>query len=151
MFCEKCGKEMINGRCPFCGNIAGAPSANQQTAPANPDEVRSLPAFILGLIGAIFGMLGGICTTMCGGIVSSSFGNTAFIFIFGGSVAALIGACLCLKKAKLGSIVMSIGTVLVIWRAWFGGGAEFMTVIGSVLMLTGCIIGLVSAFAIKRK
>ncbi len=146
MFCEKCGKELENGKCPVCGENS-TPNA-QPTVSTNKPKLRCLPSFILGLLGSIFGLMGGICTTMC------SFGsssNSAFFFIFVGSLVGLVGACLCLSKAKIGSILETVAALMIIYRAYFGGGSDFMTVIALLLLLSGGIIGLVYSFIIKRK
>lgn len=147
MFCKKCGKE-IDGNmrfCPYCQE----PTTNVQVnAPEQKTaQLRCLPSFILGLIGSIFGILGGVCTTMCT-IGKSS--NDAFLLIVGGSVIALIGACLCLNKAKLGSVLEVIGTLMIIFRA-FSHGAEFMTVFAIVFLVLASLIGVVYSFFIKSK
>ena len=144
MFCKKFGGEIQEGTvfCPGCGQ----PVVEKQETPHN--KSRCLPSFILGLIGSIFGLFGGICTTMC------SFGsssNNAFLFIFGGSLVGLIGACLCLNKAKIGAILEIVAALMIIYRAYFKGGSDFMTVIALLFLLFGGIIGLVYTFLIKRK
>lgn len=147
MFCKKCGQE-IEGGVQFCPNCGNPSSESQELTLKKEEKLRCLPSFILGLIGSLFGMFGGICTTMC------SFGsssNNAFFLIVGGSLIGLIGACLCLNKAKLGSILETAGALMIIYRAYFKGGSDFMTVIALVLLLLGGIVGLVYAFLIKRK
>ena len=42
-------------------NYSGSGAPNNGAGPGQ----RSLPAFIVGLIGSILGMLGGLCTSMC--------------------------------------------------------------------------------------
>ncbi len=146
MFCEKCGKELENGQCPNCGN--NVQMVYQQPTPESKPKDRCLTSFILGLIGATFGLFGGICTTMCS---LGSASNSAFIFIFGGSLIGLGGACLCLNKSKIGSILETVAALLLIYRAFFGGGSDFMTVIAILFLLSGGLIGLVCSFLIKRK
>lgn len=148
MFCKNCGKEIENGIevCPNCGQSVA--SEIQTKTSEDKSKLRCLPSFILGLIGSVFGLMGGICTTMC------SFGsssNNAFFFIFVGSLVGLIGACLCLNKARVGSVLETVAALMIIYRAFFKGGSDFMTVIALLLLLSGGIIGLFYSFVIKRK
>ena len=149
MFCKNCGNQLNDGA-QFCTNCGT--SVNGGTAPATENNSQKcLPAFILGLIGSIFGIFGGLCTTMCAGLVSSSGGNSAFILIFGGAIVGLIGACLCLNKAKIGSVLELVAAIMMIICAFGITGADFMTVIALLLLLVGGLIGAVYAFLIKRK
>ena len=149
MYCKKCGNQLKEGA-QFCGNcgssISGSVIPSKQENPQ-----KCLPAFILGLIGSIFGIFGGICTTMCVSAISSSHGNSAFILIFGGAIVGLIGACLCLNKTGIGSILELISAIMMIICAYTISGSDFMTVIALLLMLVAGIIGAVYAFVIKRK
>ncbi len=104
---------------------------------------RSLPAFILGLIGSIFGILGGFCTTACASIFSS--GTAPLIMIFGGSIVGLVGACMCLNKAKIGSILQILAAVSIFICAYTISGADLMTVLGMLLLAAGGLIGFVSS------
>lgn len=147
MFCNNCGKEIKEETqfCPYCGaSLATKEVVNDY--PAVKGKSVCLPSFILGLIGSLFGIFGGICTTMCS--VFSS--NSAFIWIVGGSLVGLVGACLCLSKSKLGSVLELIGALMIIVRA-YGGGADFMTVIALIFLLFGGLIGVVYSFIIKKK
>lgn len=148
MFCNNCGTKLPDDarHCPNCGKEIGA--SIKSTKVNDEKKMRCLPSFILGLIGSIFGMMGGFCTTLC------SFGsssNNAFFFIFVGSVVGLIGACLCLSKAKVGSVLETVAALMIIYRAYFKGGSDLMTVFALLLLLFGGIIGLVYSFIIKRK
>lgn len=156
MYCKKCGKEIDEGK-PFCSHC-GAPVsetpavANTPAASAAPDTpaknaCRCLPSFILGLIGGLFGMFGGICTTMCS---MGSAGNSAFVFIFLGALVGLIGACLCFTKAKIGSVLEAVSAILMIVRAFSHSGATFSVVIGLLFMSAAAIVGIVYSFLIKR-
>lgn len=147
MFCEKCGAEISSNDkfCPGCGS----PVQVVSVAPPQEENMRCLPAFILGLGGSIFGMFGGICTTMCS--MSSRAGNSAFFMIFVGAIIGLIGACMCLKKPRTGSLLEALSAILMIIRAYSGSGATFSVVIGILFMLAGAIIGIIYAFVIKRK
>lgn len=109
---------------------------------------RSLPAFIIGLIGSILGMMGGLCTSMCD---FRTGGNAPFILIFGGAVVGLIGSCMCLNKAKTGSILQLVGALMMIICAYGITGAEFMSIFGFVLLLTGGIIGLIQSYFVKPR
>lgn len=146
MKCTKCGKENDNSS-TFCGSCGSSLfSDTQNNTPKSTSDDRCLPSFILGLIGSIFGILGGICTTMCSAFDS----NGAFIMIVGGSTIGLIGACQCLKRAKIGSVLELVGVVMIIMRA-FTAGAEFITVIGMIFLALAALIGLGHTFLSKRK
>ncbi len=149
MYCNKCGNEVKEGEqfCQKCGSKVNEGNSLQNQK--NPQ--KCLPAFILGLIGSIFGIFGGLCTTMCVGIASSSLGNSAFILIFGGAIIGLIGACLCLNKVKIGSIMELASALMMIICAYAITGADIMTIIALLLLLVGGVIGAVYGFVIKRK
>lgn len=110
--------------------------------------VKCLPSFILGLIGGICGIFGGFCTTMCdvfGG------GNAPFLLIFCGSIIGLIGACLCLSKARIGSLLELVSGIMIMICAYGITGSGMMSVIAMLMFLFGGIIGIVYSFIIKRK
>lgn len=167
MYCKNCGKEITEHTkyCDNCGCSTDAKSNNLNTEHKQTDiseeKVRNkcLPAFILGLIASIFGMLGGLCMTMCTGAIegissslypSNSLANLAstfaFIFIFCGSIVGLIGACLCLNKVLKGSILQIVAALMIIIYAYGMAGAEFMTILSMLLFLAGGIIGIVFWF-----
>lgn len=145
MYCKKCGNELKEGE-QFCGKCGANASGTIISQEKN--QTKCLPAFILGLIGSIFGIFGGLCTTMC--LSLSSRGDAAFILIFGGAIVGLIGACLCLNKPKIGSVLELVSALMMIICAFGITGSDFMTVIAFLLMLVGGIIGAVYAFIIKR-
>lgn len=143
-FCSNCGKKLSEDEkfCMVCGknqqeNIVGDTHYANRT-PDNKDKF--LPSFILGLIASIFGIFGGLCVTMCSSIYSS--GMEAFIFIIGGSVVGLIGACKCLSNAKIGSILELIGAIMITICAFGITGADGQTVIALVLFYISGAIGL---------
>lgn len=131
----------------YQNNGGYGPGPGYQNNAPDPGQ-RSLPAFIVGLLGSIMGMLGGICTSMCD---LKTGGNASFILIFGGAVVGLIGACMCLNKAKTGSVLELIGAVMMIICAYGITGADIMSIFGFVLLLTGGIIGAVQAYFVKPK
>ena len=147
MKCTYCGHENSNdtSTCTHCGKALT--TCVSTDSPKNEAKLRCLPSFILGIAGSLLGILGGICTTMC----SMGNSNSAFFLIVGGSLIGLIGACLCLNKAKLGSILEMVGAIMIIYRAYFRGGSDFLTVIALLFLLFAGLIGLVYAFIIKRK
>ena len=144
MICKKCGK-ILEDSTQFCDNCGTSTTSSAKT---KNETIKCLPSFILGLIGSILGMFGGLCTTMCDVLGG---GNAPFLFIFGGSVIGLIGACMCLSKARLGSVLELIGSLMIIYCAFFKTGSGIMTVFGLVLLLAGGLIGVVYSFIIKRK
>ncbi|MDD6251924.1 MAG: zinc-ribbon domain-containing protein [Oscillospiraceae bacterium] len=160
MYCKKCGNELTESE-QFCGKCGANAKESINKSEKNAKEsintsdkkgsMKCLPAFILGLIGSIFGIFGGLCTTMCSGVVSSSRGNAAFILIFLGAIVGLIGACLCMNKPKIGSILELASAIMMIICAFGISGSDFMTVIALLLLLAGGIIGAVYSFLLKRK
>lgn len=167
MFCPNCGNEIPDGAqfCGKCGcstngkvdNPQNTPNYNKQynTAPHNntpavSHEDRFLPAFILGLIGGIFGIFGGYCTTLCT-CYSARSSNAAFFLIFCGSILGLIGACLCLKKALIGSIIELAAAIMIIICAYGISGSEFMTILALLLFLAGGITGIIFSVINRRK
>lgn len=181
MFCSQCGSKMDDNAkfCPVCGKQVIRPGKNydrngqnsrsdsnmhyEDTGSQNNNAIlrdengktdikqeqhRCLPAFIIGLIGSIMGLFGGLCMSMCD---LATGGIAPFLLIFGGSVVGLIGACLCMSKAKTGSILELIGSVMIIICAFGITGAEFMSVFAMVLLLVGGLVGVVDSFFIKHK
>lgn len=167
MYCKNCGKEIPEHSkyCDKCGCSTDTQLNNLNTEHKQTDiseekaKNKCLPAFILGLIASIFGMLGGYCMTICTGACAgavSSFGpisssassasTFAFIFIFCGSIVGLIGACLCLNKVLTGSILQIVAALMIIIYAYGMVGAEFMTILSMLLFLAGGIIGIVYWF-----
>ena len=110
---------------------------------------RCLPSFILGLVASLFGIMGGLCTTMCDSLISN--GVAPFVLIVGGSVIGLVGACLCMNKAKIGSILQFVAAILIIICAYGVTGAELMTIIAMILFVISGIVGVIFAFVINRK
>ncbi len=90
---------------------------------------------------------GGLCTSMCD---FRTGGNASFVLIFGGAVVGLIGSCMCLNKARTGSVLQLVGALMMIICAYGITGAEFMSIFGLILLLTGGIIGIVQSYFIKK-
>ncbi len=149
MYCKKCGKQLSEGE-EFCENC-GTSTKEIMIPQKKTDQEKCLPAFILGLIGSIFGILGGLFTTFLAGAFGGYRGDVAFILIFGGAIVGLIGACKCLNKLKSGSILELLSAIMMIICAYVISGSDCMTVIGLLCMLVGGIIGAIQAFIIKRK
>ena len=106
---------------------------------------KCLASFIIGLIGSIFGILGGLCTTMC----SCGGAGSAFILIFFGSIIGMIGTTLCLSKAKLGCILQIVAALMIIIQA-YTKGAEFMSIFAWILLMVAGIIGVVYCYFINK-
>ncbi|MBE6708552.1 MAG: zinc-ribbon domain-containing protein [Ruminococcaceae bacterium] len=147
-FCTNCGKQLSDGEafCSGCGkpvqSTAQSPvQANRMQTQTNPAKAEScVPAFVLGLIGAIFGLFGGMCVAACNSIGGNE--GAALFLIVGGSIVGLIGACMCFKRAKLGSVVELIGAVMMAICIFGVTGADFMSIIGMIMLAIGGLIGL---------
>lgn len=145
MNCYNCGNEVDEKKiyCPKCGVKLKKRSSEDEGK-----IEKCLPAFIVGLLGSIFGMLGGLCVSMCD---MSTGGNAPFVLIFGGSIVGMIGACKCLKNVRIGAFLQLLGALMIIICAYGITGADIMSVFGMVLLLAGGIIGLVDYYIIKKK
>lgn len=151
MKCSNCGAELKSGE-KYCTNCGAESKREEQycseLTEKNTKKIRFLPSFIVGLIGSIFGIFGGMCMTMCSSFYSSS--AKAFIFILGGSIVGMVGACECLKDTKKGSILELIGAVMIIICAYGITGAEFQTILALVLLLISGTMGLLYTFYKNR-
>lgn len=144
MYCEKCGKEIPteNGNiCPNCNTNNNVPNTSCS------NNKSFMPCFILGLIAGIFGILGGLCITMCYGVGSfTQTGNflsgMAALFILGGSILGLVGACQSLKKLKIGAAMQLIAGILIMICVLGFTGADFMTLLAMILFIVSGIFGL---------
>ena len=110
---------------------------------------KCLPSFVLGLIASIFGMFGGFCVSMCASFVGR--GDEALIFIFGGSIIGLVGACMCLKQARAGVILEGCATLAIIGCVFGYTGGDFMTILSMLLFVAATIVGAVMCFVLDRK
>ncbi len=162
-FCQKCGTQLDDDAvfCSGCGNNVTTPGVNNTYAnnaypnnaypnnafpnnayPNNTvvNKGRCVPAFIVGLIGSIFGLFGGMCVSAC-----YSFGNdevVPLILLVGGSLLGLIGACMCFSKAKVGSTLQLVAAILIAICVFGITGADFATLAGMLLLGVGGLVGL---------
>lgn len=163
-FCPKCGMQLQPGqnfcmRCNgqvgntgFVGNIgqsgySGNANPAENTAQSVNVKKKSngyIPAFVLGLIGSIFGLLGGICVSAC----YSFGGNDAvpMIMLIGGSLIGMLGACIGFKFARSGAILEITGTLLMAICAFTITGADIMTLLAIAMMGISGIIALIMSF-----
>lgn len=138
-YCGKCGNQIVDESvvCPCCGDRI------EDSCPNSVAAKGSLPAFILGLIGSIFGLFGGLCVFACLGIVGK--GAISLPLMVGGSVIGLIGACKCLKDAKKGSIMQFIAAAMIFICGIAFTGADAMSIIGMIVLTIGGIVGFVTS------
>lgn len=144
-FCQRCGKQIIDEAviCPYCGcptQMQANAYYNMQQAPA---KNRSIPGFVLGLIGAIFGLFGGICVSAL-----TSFGGNdeaAMILMIGGSLVGLVGSCLCFGKPKIGAILELAGAVMIAICAFGITGSDIAALMGMFLLAVGGLVGLLTS------
>ncbi len=116
---------------------------------------KSVPAFVLGLIGGIIGIVSGLCDSICATAESSveqilengsaeaaaSTGTLVLILAVGGAILGLVGACLCFKKAGTGAILELAAAAMVLISA-FVGSASFVTYIVIALFAIGGLVGM---------
>ncbi len=164
-YCTRCGKEIQDGGkfCPGCGAsmpqsyaqqpmmqqpYAQQPVMQQPMAQSTGKSSKgSIPAFVLGLIGAIFGLFGGLCVSACYSL--SGDDGVPLLLMVGGSVIGLIGACLCFNKAKIGSLLEILGAVMIAICAFGITGADFMSLVGMAMLAVGGIVGLLTSGTTK--
>ena len=141
-YCVKCGKELMDEAvvCQECG-------ATIERKPAKTKGNMCMPAFILGLIGAIFGLFGGICVSACYGFGGND--GAPMFFMIGGSLIGLIGSCMCFNKAKTGSILEIISAVMIAYCAFTITGADITSLVGMLLLAVGGVVGLVMSKSSK--
>ena len=142
-FCVHCGKELASDAsfCMNCGNVvsdqtAAGPSGTNKNA-ANQ---RCLPAFVVGLIGSIFGLFGGMCVSACYSLSGND--GVPMFFLVGGSLIGLIGSCMCFSKARLGAILQLVAAGMIAICAFGITGADVTTLMGMLLLGVGGVVGL---------
>lgn len=147
MRCKNCGYEINDGEkvCKNCGNKI----QQSETIHNQKETTRFLPSFILGLVASLFGISGGLCTTMCNSLYSS--GISPLLLIFGGSIVGLIGACKCLSNVKIGSIIELIAAVMMIICLYGITGGDVASVVSMLLFLVSGIIGIIYLYIVKKK
>lgn len=129
--CKNCNNSVADNAvvCPTCGCKLDV---------AN----RNVAAFVLGLIGSIFGLIGGLCVSACYSFIGSE--TTPMIMMVGGSILGLIGCCMCFSKAKIGSLLELAGAVLIAICAFAITGAGIMSLVSIALLGIGGIVGFVT-------
>ena len=106
-FCEKCGTENSKDAdfCSSCGYNFGNPANNSSENP------RTLE-LVLGILGAVFGFLGGLFA-----IMFSAFGEDLLILgisAFLASIVGLVGAIYLKPNVKYGGIILIIAAIWVL-------------------------------------
>lgn len=144
MKCKNCGAKITTGNEGVCQNCGAKLPDNKSL-----NQVGFLPSFIIGLIASLFGIAGGFCMTMCSSFYTS--GMEAFVLILGGSIVGLVGACKCLKNAKIGSILELIGAIMIIICAYGITGSDMQTVVAFVLFIISGVIGLIYSLVKTKK
>lgn len=136
MKCPHCEKE-LSENAVFCDNC-GKMIVNVNALTRN--RIRCVPAFVLGLMGGIFAILGSACLGAC---TLGLLGDAYLIYMVAG-ILGIVGACKCLKNTKIGMLFEFASALLIIIVAYFMRyGAEFMTLIGMILFIAAGIVGLI--------
>lgn len=116
--------------------------------------MKNTGSFVCSLIGAIFGLIGGILWTACADAVNTIAGNsTLYLILFivlgiGGAVLALVGGIQALHFKKGGLALTLFGLLfqigLVIAACVYVGGFSFLltlpTLVAVILLLVGTIL-----------
>ena len=135
--CKKCGT-MVDAETKFCTKCG---EAVDNTASAGGS--KSMAAFVIGLIGAIFGLFGGLCVSACYGFSGND--GLPLILMCGGSVVGLVGSCMCLNKAKIGCILEFVGAVMIAICAFGFTGADLVSLVGMAMLAVGGVVGFLTA------
>lgn len=106
---------------------------------------KSIPGAVLGIIGAVFAIIGGFSLSFCAEIVSGVTGGgvdytwAAYVLGVGSGVVGLIGAILDFSKPKAGGVLQIIAVtmaivvcVLMYWQ-WSMIVAFILFAIGGIL------------------
>ena len=107
-------------------------------------KTNSLAPLILGIIGGVFGILGGSCTTFCAG-VADAVGVSGYL-IWGilalvSAVVGLVGGCVA-RKSGTGSLLMVIAAIVDIVCMIFLGFV-WTILVSLILFFIGGVIGVV--------
>ncbi len=79
---------------------------------------KSIPGAVLGIIGAVFAIIGGLGLALCAEIVSGASGGAvdytwaAYVLGLGSGIVGLIGAILDFSKPKIGGVLQLIALVM---------------------------------------
>ncbi len=156
-YCGKCGYPISGTEsvCKGCGAPVSATDTNAKGSELTQNtasdfilfrNIKCLPAMIVGIIAATFGILGGACTTACTSMYGA--GEQSLFLIVGGSILGLVGACISYKKAIIGGLLQLTGALLMTICA-YSSGAELMTILSYIMFYVsgamGLIMGLVKA------
>lgn len=106
---------------------------------------KSIPGAVLGIIGAVFAIIGGFSLALCADLVAGATGGAvnfvwaAYVFGLGGGVLGLVGAIMDFKNPKIGGILQILAVVFVIvvcilmYFQWAMIVALILFVIGAIL------------------
>lgn len=106
---------------------------------------KSIPGAVLGIIGAVFAIIGGLGLALCAEVVSASSNGAvdytwaAYVLGLGGGIVGLIGAILDFSKPKVGGVLQLIaavmGIVICILMYW-----QWAMIIAFILFAVGGIL-----------
>lgn len=106
-------------------------------------QKKSIAGGVLGIVGAVFAIIGGIGFAMCAdivdGLTGSSYTWAAYVFGLGGGVVGLVGGILDFFKPTVGgilqilSVVMAIVVCVLMFWQWAMIIAMILLAIGAIL------------------
>lgn len=110
-------------------------------------QIKSIPAFVVGLIGGIVGIIGSIIPLACAAAVAGLDGGVFYAVVcccfLLPAILAIIGAALCFKKARVGAIILVFATVLSIVGLVLYG-LSIATIIALIMYAVAAILGFVA-------
>lgn len=129
---------------------------------------RSIPSFILGLVGSIFAFVGAylyIAVFTFGAVFAKLIkfddGGATEFYIFGswlalaGAIVGVIGICFCFRKSRIGGIILLIAAAMIATiqiritidtmkvNGSFGFFSMFFNLLPSALILIAAIVGII--------
>lgn len=104
---------------------------------------RSVPGAVVGIVGAVFAIIGGLGLAFCAEVVDSAGGAdftwAAYVLGLGSGVVGLIGAVLDFVKPKVGGVLMFLAVAMgvaicvIMYWSWAMIVAFILFAVGGIL------------------